>query len=128
MKTTIFNNGEISQQQAIEILKTKLAGKAPFINVSSGVFGKESIFFLVSFQTKESWPYGYVENSNYTRLHLDENGIIEQFTCSLYQKDKEISYETRLNEKFRKCTVKSLDKAIEKLSIYFNKINNYYNV
>lgn len=126
MKTRIFNNGEINQQQAIEILKAKLAGKAPFVNVSSGALGNETIFFLVSFQTKESWPYGYVENSNYTRLHLDENGVIEQFTCSLYQKGKPCSYETRLNEKFRKCTVKSLDKAIEKLSIYFDKINEHY--
>lgn len=126
MKDLIFNNGEISQQQAIEILKAKLADKAPFINVSSGAFGSEMIFFLVSFQPKHTWSHGYVENSNYTRLHLNENGIIEQFTCSLYQKDKPCSYETRLNEKFRKCTVKSLDKAIEKLSIYFDKINEHY--
>ncbi len=128
MKDLIFNNGEISQQQAIEILKAKLANKAPFVTVSSGALGKERIFFLVSFQPKESWPYGYVENSNYTRLHLDENGIIKQFTCSLYQKDKPCSYETRLNEKFRKCTVKSLDKAIEKIENYLTKVNNYYNV
>jgi hypothetical protein len=122
----IFNNGQLDHKQTIELLREKLTSKVPFINVNKAALGDDMIMILISFEPKENWSYGYVENSNYIRLHIEDNGVIEQFVCSLYQKDKGCSYENRLNIKFRKCTVQSLDKAIEKLCVYIDKVNEHY--
>jgi hypothetical protein len=40
----------------------------------------------------------------------------------LHERGKSSSYETRLKVKFRKATVKTLEKAIEKIKIYVETI------
>ena len=128
--TKIFNTDIISQQQAINYLQTELTPLAPFVKVSSGALGNETIMLLVSFEPKENWSYGYVENSNYFRMRIEDNGMLEVFVATFYKKGTNASsagYDNRLKIKFRKTTVKSLEEAKKKIADYINKIKEYYN-
>lgn len=117
----IFNNEEIDVFGMIEYIKNELNGVVPFIQVQKGSLGIDNVMLLVSFDPKEKWNYGYVENSNYFRMIVESNGIMEVFTQSLYVK-KIISYETRLKIKFRKCTVKDKETVVRKIKEFIGKV------
>jgi hypothetical protein len=121
----MFNRENI--KETIETIKTGLNFTAPYVEISQASFGYDGIYLAIAFEPKNEWSHGYIENSNYVRIAFYNNGIIKQFTCSLYEKNQPCTYETRLNKKFRKVTVKNLSQAIEKIKAYVVDVNNYYN-
>lgn len=105
----IFNIHTVAQD--VEKIKSHL--KAPFKNVNYSTFGGEeqvSILILVSLDPQSTWVNGYVENSKYTRFHLENDGSLEQFTLS------------QISTKFRKTKVKSVTDAITKINSYLGKV------
>ena len=102
----------------------------PYLRVETGHFGSDMIFLLISFDKKENWPYGYVENSNYVRISITNAGKVEAFAYSLYKKGETCSFETRLNNdkeyKFRNFTAKDFETAKNKILSFVTKINDYY--
>lgn len=118
---TIFNNDEMNVLEMVEYIKNELNGLVPFIQVQKGCLGDDNIMLLLSFEPKEKWVNGYIENSNYFRMIVESNGAMEVFTQSLYV-NKIISYETRLKIKFRKCTVKDKENVIRKIKEFINKV------
>lgn len=123
----IFNIDQLSISDAIEKLQIELNKIVPYVSIKKACLGNDTIMLCVSFDLKETWRNGYLENSNYFRISIEENGVIEQFVCGLYQKGSFISFDNRLNMKFRKATVKSFDSAVMKIVQYCNNINQYYN-
>lgn len=99
----------------------------PYVKVSFGAFDKETIFMNLSFEKRENWANGIYQNSNNIILRFDSNGVIETVNTSLYEKGQFASYENRLNKKFRKTTVKSMDEFFKKIDKYLLDVLNYYN-
>ena len=126
INSNIFNNGEISTDDAIEILKDSLSPIIPYVGIRKMSLGSDSIYIRISFQPKETWPQGYVENSNYSNFRIESDGTIENVGQTLYQKDMPIKYENRLPIKFRKTKAKSLEDAINKISKYIEQVNQFY--
>lgn len=120
----IFNNEQVDVLGAINLIREELNGVAPFVQVQKAAMGNSMIMLLISFEPKTEWHYGYVENSNYMRISIEQNGVVECFTQSLYKKGGRNTFEGRLPIKLRKFTAKTLDKAIEKLSQHFDKVKD----
>ena len=81
----------------------------PYIDAYSSTLGGPSdvsILFVISKQPKNLWPHGYIENSDYARFHLFNNGRLEKFSGFM-------------KKTFRKCTVKDFNQLKEKLNKYF---------
>lgn len=120
---SIFNNDSMDIVQASEILADALKKENPgYYSLSKGAFGNDTIMVLVSFESKTEWSNGYVENSNYFRMSIQENGKMEVFTQSLYEPGKPESYETRLKIKFRKSTAKNMKDAADRLVKFINEV------
>ncbi len=122
----IFNNGETSQIGAMEYFREILGDIVPVYGVHSGAFGSGTVMFTICFQPREEWAHGIMENSNYFRMSLEENGEMEVFAASLYKKGERPNYENRLGVKFRKAHAKSLEDAANKLIKFINTIKEYY--
>lgn len=122
----IFNNDTHTLASAIESLKINLSSLAPYVSVTKAPLGNDTIMLTISFDDKSNWSHGYLENSNYFRMRIDDTGLIEQFSCSLYKKGYQFSYENRLDKKFRKTNVKSFDVAIQKIVKYITEVNEKY--
>jgi len=122
----IFNNENLKQIDAIEFLRKELTDKVEYLNVSNACMGNDTIILTISFDKNENWHYGYLQNSNYLRFNIEQSGEVEVFECSLHQKDS--SNRERLNSKFRKCNVKSMNKVVEKILIFVEKVNSELNI
>lgn len=118
----IFNNETLTNIQAIEQIREAISPLVPHFSIHKGNFGNEHILLCIMFDKKETWANGIMENSNYVRIMVDENGEFECFTRSLYKRGQPYSYETRLPLKFRKCTVKELSKGIQKVVEFVKKV------
>lgn len=122
-ESLIFGDGTTDIVKASEILGDALKKENPgYYSLSKGAFGNDTIMVLVSFEPKTEWSNGYVENSNYFRMSIQENGKMEVFTQSLYEPGKPVSYETRLKIKFRKATAKSAKDAADRLVKFINEV------
>lgn len=80
---------------------------------------------------KESWPYGYLENSNYVRFWLINDGTLKvpSYGCKLINKEKEKNTPwqycaakgyNNIYKNFRQCKVKNVEQAIQKMVDYFD--------
>ena len=70
-------------QDWVKILEREI--KAPVVSAKVSTLGgteNVSILLVVSFDKRENWMNGYLENSRYFRMHIDNNGLIEQFTVN----------------------------------------------
>jgi len=102
VKNSLFNVE--TAQSIVERLKEEI--NSPFVNAYvSTLGGREnvSILLAVSQETKEEWANGIFENSSYRRFHIDNDGTVENFTCSKLSK-------------VRKFTAKSIDDLICRLN------------
>jgi len=84
--------------------------KAPVVNATYSTLGgahNVSILILISLDEKKDWPNGILENSRYTRLHLGNDHVLEQFTIGVGFK-----------KKLRKSRPKTIDAVIKKLNTY----------
>jgi hypothetical protein len=116
----IFNNGNKTVKEMIDFINTELIADAPYVRASRAALGDDTIMLLVSFEPKESWRHGYVENSNYFRMAIYETGEMEVFTQSLHKGGG--SAEHRIKVKFRKCTVKTEEQMILKLKTFIQNV------
>lgn len=102
----------ITQQNYKEIISQLQEGlKFPFVNVteaplqSSRTPDKDlSIMIDVSLDKREDWKYGYIENSRYARLHVENDNKCTQFSGS--------------GIKIRKTSFKTIEELIQKLNKY----------
>jgi len=88
--------------------------KAPIVNATYSTLGGKqnvSILILISLDEKKDWPNGILENSRYTRLHLLNNHVLEQFTIS-----------AGFKKKLRKSRPKTIDAVIKKINTYLKGI------
>lgn len=118
----IFNNEQYTREDAITFLNSALSSIVPFASVLEAALSRDTIMILISFDPKEQWAHGYVENSNYVRMKIDQYGVMEVFVSSLHKKDVQISRESRLNIKFRKTRAKSLVDAVNKIEKFVNAV------
>ena len=128
--TQLFEETKEGQQKLFGLLNEKYDGRLPFVKVSGGCFGYDSVFLLVSFDKKEDWVNGYVENSNYFQMAIYSNGSMKVFTQSLYEKGHRNSYNHRLSNKgikFRTSkNVSTVEKMFEKIDAFISKIEEEY--
>ena len=119
----IFNIDSVSTDNAIDKINTDLKPFVSVVNASRGCLGgDDTIMLLVALNPKSEWKLGIPENSQYFRMHIESNGVVECFTQSIY-KNNIISYENRIKTKFRKYTAKSVDDLIQKIKTFIEKIN-----
>jgi hypothetical protein len=89
------------------------AGVIGYFDVSYSALGGEdraSIIVRATSEKKEAWINGILHNAHYGMFHLAYDGKIE-----LFAKHHECP-------KFRKCKVKSLRHAAEKIVAYFQSL------
>lgn len=106
-----------NEQKPITIETTKesaavlqsLITNVPMVKVDTGNLGNDHLYILVCLDARETWPHGYLENSDYFRMSLSNRGELEQFTNGL---DREYRI------KFRKAKAKSIDDAALKINNY----------
>jgi hypothetical protein len=105
------------KNELVEIEKTereqtiqKLGSIFPHIGFSHNNNLGESISFHLSLEPKEKWSNGIFHNSNYMifMIHADENKLTM------------IGNGTK-SDNFRKCKVKSFERALEKIADYGTK-------
>ena len=118
---TIFNVNGFDVNNMIDYIKSS-GIKLPYLQVTKAALGLDSIMILASFESKSEWKHGYVENSQYFRMVIESNGVMEVFMQSLHQRNIRKSYDTRLKTKFRKSTVKDKESVIKKLNEYIEKV------
>lgn len=78
-KKQLFNVKTASA--VVKLLKTKL--NYPFINAYVSTLGgpeRVSVLLTVSTSIKSEWPNGILENSRYAKIHITNNGTVEQFS------------------------------------------------
>lgn len=121
----IFNSEKtLSTDTYIEFLKNDLSDVVPFIKIDKGSLGgNDSIYLLVSLEPKNEWAHGILENSQYFRMALYEDGEMHVFTQSLYKKGLRNTFEGRIKTKFRKCKAKHLADAVERIRKFIDKVN-----
>lgn len=123
----LFPKTPEGNQDAISKIKHNLEGKVPYYVVNTGPMSRnDSIYLVVGFQEKGTWPSGIMENSNYFRMRIELDGTMEVFTQSLYKQGNRPSFENRLPVKFRKARAKDLNDAIKKLNAYISLVQSYY--
>lgn len=125
----IFNNNvTLDTDSVIKYIKREMNGYVPFLSVNKGAMGgNDSIFLAVGLTPKNEWSHGIFENSQYFRMAIYQDGVMEVFTQSLYKKNCKNSYEGRIKTKFRKCTAKSVEEVVIRLIKFINKVNDDIN-
>lgn len=101
IKNSLFND-ETAEQIVEELKKIN----KPFVHAYVSRLGgpnNSTILLVISESEKKDWPHGILENSNYRRFRIDNDGTVENFTVSGMKK-------------IRKFTAKTVDKIIEKVS------------
>jgi hypothetical protein len=95
--------------------------KAPYVSVhTSSLGGRErlTIMVTVSWQPKDQWKQGILQNSNYAMFSFYQDGTVEQFQLSVYDERM-----MRIKaSKWRKTKVKSMDDFVSKLNTYIEKV------
>ena len=89
--------------------------KAPVVKTTYSTLGGSenvSILILISIDEKKDWPNGMLENSRYTRLYLERNHVLEQFTNGRCFAQK----------KLRKSRPKTIKDVIKKLNTYIKLV------
>ena len=97
-----------------ELLKQRLGDKFYYSVSYSDLGGDDqaSLMINVSLDNKENWPYGIYQNSRYANFSMHGDSKLELFT-KLYTMPK-----------MRKCKIKTLEDAADKISNYLNNANN----
>lgn len=99
-----------------ELAKKELTGLVPYLVIRASDNLCSTVGITGSFDAKESWSYGILENSRYFRLTLQPKG-------RYYTEGEKISVELLSGcKKFRKYTG-TPEKVIEKISEYLGGYN-----
>ena len=94
-----------------QTVKTELEKLFPYTCVQRSTLGGEeraSLLFAVSFDSKEDWYNGILENSRYAKFYICE-GRIEMFSCGKVPK-------------FRAGKIKSIEHALKRIKTWKEKI------
>lgn len=95
--------------------------KAPWHQVyvsSLGGVERQTIMLRLSWQPKDQWKQGILQNSNYAMFSVYRDGTVEQFQLAVYDARMQRMKVT----KWRKTKVKSLDDFVTKLNAYVEKV------
>ena len=84
-----------------------LAPYAAIIASTLGGVDNINILITISLLPKNEWPNGILENSKYARFHFYRDGSLQMFSGNI--------------GKFRKCTVKTIENAVDKINIFITK-------
>jgi hypothetical protein len=99
---SLFNDE--TAKDVVERLKSEIG--SPYVSAYFSTLGgknRTSILLAIGTEIKEKWQNGIFENSPYRRFHIDNDGTVENFTCSQLTK-------------VRKFTTKSVDDLISRLN------------
>jgi hypothetical protein len=117
-QTTVFD----PQTLDVESIKSQI--NAPYVSArisTLGGYGRASLMMAISLDPKEDWANNIFENSNHMRFSLGQDGLLDQFVLSVYDKSRN---RVRGIKKFRKTMVKSTDEMITKINKYINHVND----
>lgn len=95
--------------------------KAPWVQVyvsSLGGVEKQTIMIRLSWQPKDEWKQGILQNSNYAMFSVYQDGTVDQFQLSVY----DARMQRMKVSKWRKTRVKSMDDFVTKLNAYVAKV------
>ncbi len=125
---TLLNEKEqrqaIFDPQTLDIESVKSQINAPYVSArisTLGGYGRASLMMAISLDPKENWANHIFENSNYMRFDLSQDGILNQFVFSIYDKSRN---RIRSIKKFRKTMVQSVDEMIAKINKYIDHVNS----
>jgi hypothetical protein len=105
-----------SKEDGQKIKDALCSQRTPYVSVSYSTLGGEAnAAFLIcaSFDHKDTWTNGILENSRYTRISIDKDGTIKEFSRSYN------------NVKMRKTKAKTLEEALAKINVYLDKATPY---
>jgi hypothetical protein len=125
---TLLNEQEqqatVFDPQTLNVESIKSQVNAPYVNArisTLGGYGRATLMIAVSLDPKENWANNIFENSNYMRFSLGQDGLLNQFVLSVYDKSRN---RIRGIKKFRKTMVKSTDEMVAKINKYIDHVNN----
>jgi TPP-dependent trihydroxycyclohexane-1,2-dione (THcHDO) dehydratase len=125
----IFKTSDLKMIQintdTFDNFKQELLKLIPYVHISFGALGKDSMFIFASFDPKEKWANGIRQNSNHFHMVIYQNGTMEVFSQSIYKGS--CSYENRIKTKFRKTKAKDNADALKKLSTFITKVKEELN-
>ncbi len=114
----------IFDPQTLDIESVKSRINAPYVSAhisTLGGYGRASLMMAISLDPKENWANHIFENSNYVRFDLGQDGILNQFVFSVYDKSRN---RIRSIKKFRKTIVQSVDEMIAKINKHIDYVNS----
>lgn len=117
----IFN--ENNSQDFIDKLQTELETQFPYVEVFEirrPYVG--NVYLKLSFEPREKWAYGYLENSNNLMFCIQADGKMRTMIYSVYEPNKTVSYETRIKIPFRKCKAKSFEDCVNRILKFTDEI------
>jgi hypothetical protein len=81
---------------------------APWVNVTPGMLGHDTIFVRVSLQPKEKWAYNIMENSTNAGFRIDKStGSLENWLKFRHD-----------FQRMRKSKDNTMESALQKINIY----------
>ncbi len=84
----------------------------PYVSATTSTLGgSTAVMVRISFDAKDTWANGIIQNSRMANFSVRPDGTIEQFSRS-----------HKLSEKFRKTKAKSADDVVAKLRAYAAKV------
>ena len=86
-----------------------VAFKSGYVTELGGI-EHASIMLTLSFDKRETWQYGYLENSSYIKLAWHSDGVLKMLCQS------------KLSKKFRQCTCLDVDKALLKINKFIDSL------
>lgn len=112
----LLREGVFDIQTADEwITHIKSGVHAPLVNAQKSTLGgadRVSIMILVALDPKAEWQNGILENSRYMRLHLHNDGTLENFSGF------------RFSKPFRKTRVTSAQDVVNKLNQFISAVGH----
>jgi hypothetical protein len=99
-----------------------LKNLVPYVSVRLYTLGgadRASILFTVSFDARETWQNGYLENSNYRRFHWLQDGTLDDFSGHSGP-----SAGFKIAVKFRKTKAADVSAVLSKIGKFISDVNN----
>lgn len=102
-----------TKEEAAAILEG-LRGLIPYASAHVSALGgtdRASILFVISFEPRDQWQNGYLENSTYRRFHWLHDGTLDDFAW--YNRNKNAP-------KFRKTKAADVDQVLSKIGKFIS--------
>jgi hypothetical protein len=107
----MINIADFTKEQ-IDAFKQTI--EAPYVQAGISLLGgreNAALMVTISFEAKEKWENGILQNSNYMHLKIENDGSLEMFKKP----------NTNLNS-MRKTKIETLEQASKKINAYIEKV------